>query len=130
VVHLRLSCVLSFERPHRPTFDEPEVETSHASGFLQGGWKMAAQQASREDIEAAAERIRELNERVIEFGRKAGGAYLEAYEQTLKSLADYEAKLAEAGSQTEWITAFANAQADFTREIAKAYAEAGRAALK
>jgi predicted ribonuclease toxin of YeeF-YezG toxin-antitoxin module len=82
--------------------------------------------------EAATEteqRVRELNERIIEASRQGGELYLDVYERTLKSIADLEERVAGA-SQIEWITTVANAQANFTRELAEAYARAGRELLK
>ena len=79
--------------------------------------------------EETAERVRELNERIIEASNRGGHVYLDAYERTLKSIADFEERVAGA-SQVEWISAVANAQANFTREIAEAYTQAGREFLK
>lgn len=35
--------------------------------------------------------IRELNEGIVEAARKARSSYLDAYERTLKTIADYQA---------------------------------------
>jgi hypothetical protein len=75
------------------------------------------------------ERIRDLNERILESGKKAGTVYLDAYEKSLSSIADFQDRVADA-SQIEWVSAVANAQANFTREIAKSYSAAGRDLLK
>jgi hypothetical protein len=77
----------------------------------------------------AAERIRELNEQVIEGARAAGTAYLEAYENALKSIAEYQDELAKA-SPVDWVTRIVEAQATFTREVGKLYASAARDFLK
>lgn len=81
-----------------------------------------------QDPAEMADRLRELNERIIDAGRKAGGDVLDLYEKSLTSIAD----LSEGRRQSpvEWVTAVVNAQADFTREIAKAFAAAGHEALK
>ena len=73
-------------------------------------------------VEDAAERIRELNEQIIERSRAAGRAYLEAYERALGSLSDYQRRMASAaeGGRTDWLAALLNAQADFTRDTAEA----------
>jgi hypothetical protein len=84
---------------------------------------------ARDDDEDAAERLRELNERIIEAGKKSGRAYLTAYEANLKAIADYQAKLA-GSSDVDWVSTLLNAQADFTREIARAAAAQGRDLLK
>jgi hypothetical protein len=73
----------------------------------------------------AAERLRELNEGIIAAMRKSGIAYLEAYEANLNALADYQAKQAEE-SDVDWMSTLLDAQAEFTREIARAAAAQGR----
>jgi hypothetical protein len=82
-----------------------------------------------QDFEAAAERLRDLNERIIESGRKAGQTYVDAYEKTLSSIADFQDRVGKS-SQIEWISTLAEAQADFTRNWAEAYAGAMRNVLK
>ena len=81
------------------------------------------------DTEAAAERIRELNEQILEFGRKAGVTFLDAYETTLKTFADYQDKIADQ-SQVEWLANVARAQANFTREVTRVYTSSARDLLK
>ena len=85
-------------------------------------------QTARE-TEQAAERIRELNEQVLDFGRKAGLNFLEAYESTLRTFADYQDRVADS-SQVEWVSSIARAQANFTREVTNAYASTARDLLK
>jgi hypothetical protein len=79
--------------------------------------------------DAAADRIRDLNERIIESSKKAGSTYLDIYEKTLNSIADYQEKVGEQ-SQVDWISTIANAQASFTRDLAGAYSSAARSLLK
>jgi hypothetical protein len=79
--------------------------------------------------DAAADRIRDLNERIIESSKKAGSTYLDIYEKTLNSIADYQEKVGEQ-SQVDWISTIANAQAGFTRDLAGAYSSAARSLLK
>jgi DNA-binding ferritin-like protein len=88
-----------------------------------------AQSKSETAYEEAAERIRSLNERIIEAARKAGGTYLDAYEKSLRSIAEYEEKVAET-TPVEWLGALLNAQADFVREVAKAATASAREVLK
>jgi hypothetical protein len=85
--------------------------------------------AANETADAAAERIRELNERIIESSKKAGNVYLDIYEKTLNSIADYQEKIGEQ-SQVDWVTTIANAQASFTRDLAGAYSAAARSLIK
>jgi aminoglycoside N3'-acetyltransferase len=90
---------------------------------------MAKQTGTADEAEAAVERIRELNEQILEFGRKAGTQFLEAYEANLKSFAEYQDKVADT-SQVDWIASLARAQANFTREVSAAYAASAREFLK
>ena len=89
----------------------------------------ATQTKASKETEAAAERIRELNEQILEFGRKAGIQFLDAYESTLKTFADYQDKVADQ-SQVEWVASIARAQANFTREVARVYTSSARDLLK
>jgi hypothetical protein len=89
----------------------------------------ATQTKASKETEAAAERIRELNEQVLDFGRKAGVQFLDAYESTLKTFADYQDKVADQ-SQIEWVASIARAQADFTREVTRVYTSSARDLLK
>jgi hypothetical protein len=86
-------------------------------------------QTADHNVDAAAERIREVNERIIESSRKAGTTYLDLYEKTLNSIADYQEKVGEQ-SQVDWVTTIANTQAEFTRELASAYSSAARSLIK
>ena len=79
--------------------------------------------------EQTTERIRELNERILDSGRKAGGAYLDAYEKALQSIADYQEQVARQ-TDIEWISTIVDAQARFTRELTKLYGSTGRELLK
>ena len=89
----------------------------------------STQGKTSKDIDAAAERIRELNEQILEFGRKAGVQFLDAYESTLKTFADYQDKVADQ-SQVEWVASIARAQANFTREVTRVYTSSARDLLK
>jgi hypothetical protein len=89
----------------------------------------STQNKTSKDIDAAAERIRELNEQILEFGRKAGVQFLDAYESTLKTFAEYQDKVADQ-SQVEWVASIARAQANFTREVSRVYTSSARDLLK
>jgi hypothetical protein len=86
-------------------------------------------QTPAKETEAAAERIRALNEQVLEFGKKAGLQFLEAYETNMKIFADYRDKVADA-AQVEWVATAARAHANFTREITRVYSATTRDLLK
>jgi hypothetical protein len=90
---------------------------------------MSSQANKTDTAQAAAERIRELNERILDYGRNAGLAYLEAYESTLKSFADYQEQVGGA-LPVESLASLAKAQANFTRDVVTAYAQNARNLLK
>jgi hypothetical protein len=90
---------------------------------------MATTKTSDTQVNEAVERIRELNERIIDSSRKAGKAYLDSYEKVLNSIADFEERVGKA-SQIDWVSAITQAQADFTREVAGIYAGSARDLLK
>jgi hypothetical protein len=91
---------------------------------------MATATTTKSPTDATTDRIRDLNERILEAGKSAGGAYLTAYEKALESIADQQAKAAEQTSQVEWLSSVIDAQARFTREMSKLYVSAGRELLK
>jgi hypothetical protein len=74
--------------------------------------------------EEAAGRIRDLNEQILERIKSGGESALEAYERTLKTVADYQEAAGRRGA--EWVTGLAEAQARFTRELASASPAAAR----
>lgn len=75
--------------------------------------------------EDAAQRIRDLNERLIESAKAAGNTTLDAYEKALQNLVDFEEKVAGA-SQLEWVSALAQTHAAFVRDLSSAYTKAAR----
>jgi hypothetical protein len=85
--------------------------------------------ATKTQTEETTERIRDLNERILDAGKKAGNAYLDAYEKTLQSIADYQETAAKQ-TDVEWISTVVDAQARFTRELTKVYVSTGRELLK
>lgn len=80
-------------------------------------------------VEAAIERIRELNERLIATSKSAGLVALDAYEKALKSMVDFEEQVASA-SQLDWVSAVAATHAKFVQDVSSAYINAARETLK
>lgn len=78
--------------------------------------------------EEAAGRVRELNERILESMKATGLTSLDAYEKALKSLVDFEQKVAGA-SQLEWVSALAATHATFVNDVSAAYTKAAREML-
>ena len=90
---------------------------------------MAATTTTKNKTEATSERIRDLNEQILEASKKAGTAYLDAYEKALKSIADYQESVAKQ-TDVDWISTVVDAQARFTRELTNLYVNTGRELLK
>jgi hypothetical protein len=78
--------------------------------------------------EEAAARIRDLNNRIIERLKDAGGAALEAYEKALEELIGLEEKVAGA-SHLEWVSAIAQMHTKVVRDVSGAYTKATRELL-
>jgi hypothetical protein len=89
---------------------------------------MASQSKSTpvtESIDAVTERVAELNEKAVANGKKTGAAILDTYEKAVVSFTESYEKAA-GTTKVDWIVSTAAAQADFTRELAKAYTSAAR----
>jgi hypothetical protein len=61
--------------------------------------------------------------------KTAANGFIDAYEQTLQTVADYQDKVADQ-TKVDWIAGIARAQANFTREISRVYTSTARDALK
>src|SRR3954470_14868626 len=107
----------------RSSSNRSSSSRSRTRSTSNGGTKSSAEgtkRAANDTTEAAAERIRDLNERIIESSKKAGNTYLDIYEKTLNSIADYQEKIGER-SDVDWVKTITDAQANFTRDLAGAY---------
>jgi len=80
-------------------------------------------------FEETAERIRELNKKLIELGKQSGQNSLDTYENALQSLPDFEKAVA-SHSELDWVSALANTHAKFVQDLAGFYTKAARDALK
>ncbi len=80
-------------------------------------------------FEAAAQRLRKLNERIIEAGRDAGETTLASYEKALKTIAS-SLERGPGSSDVEWVSHLATAQAKFIRDVTAAWTAAARKVLK
>jgi hypothetical protein len=76
-----------------------------------------------------AQRIRKLNERIIEEGKSAGEATLSSYEKALKAIAS-SIERGPGKSDVEWISSLATTQAKFIRDVTTAWTAAARGMLK
>jgi hypothetical protein len=80
-------------------------------------------------LEAAAQRLRKLNERIIEAGKEAGESTLSSYEKALKTIAS-SLERGPGSSDMEWLSNLATAQAKFLRDVTSAWTTAARKVLK
>jgi hypothetical protein len=79
-------------------------------------------------FEDAAERVKELNERILTSTKKVGTVTLDSYETTALTFADYTEKLG-AASPIEWVSTITHAQAGLARDLTTAYTKAARSLL-
>jgi hypothetical protein len=77
------------------------------------------------DIDAAAERVREANDRITEASRKVTGAYLDGVERYFTGLAKAERRFGEQ-TQFETVGHLVNAHANLTEDVVKASVSATR----
>jgi hypothetical protein len=80
-------------------------------------------------LEAAAERLRKLNERIIEAGKQTGETTLSSYEKALKAIAG-AVERGPGASDIDWISQLATTQAKFIRDVTEAWTSAARDMLK
>jgi hypothetical protein len=80
-------------------------------------------------LEAVAQRLRKLNERIIESGKQAGEGALTNYEKALKMIAS-TIERGPGSSDVEWISNLATAQAKFIRDVTNAWTAAARDMMK
>ena len=93
--------------------------------------KSSAAKAGSADarVEAVVERVRKLNEQIIEAGKETGEATLTSYEKALKSIAG-AIERGPGSSEIDWISNLATAQAKFIRDLTEAWTKAARSMLK
>jgi hypothetical protein len=77
------------------------------------------------DFEAATERAREANERLLEAGRKVSSAYLDGVEKYVSGLAQFERKVAEQ-THVEAVASLLDTHAKLTEDVVKASVSAAR----
>ena len=99
------------------------ARTRSASGARAGAGPAEAR------VDAVAQRIRKLNEQIIEAGKEAGESTLTSYEKALKTIAG-AIERGPGSSDVEWISNLATAQAKFIRDLTTAWTSAARKMLK
>jgi len=80
-------------------------------------------------FEEAASRIRVVNELLIDTIQMTGNAFLDAYEQGVTDLINFQQQVAGA-TQPGWVNTVVKAQTEFYGEISAAYTAVAREALK
>jgi hypothetical protein len=80
-------------------------------------------------FEETANRIRELNENLIQLAKESGQSSLDTYEKALQHMVDFEKSMA-SSSQLDWVTGLANTHAKFVQDLTGFYIKAARDALK
>jgi hypothetical protein len=81
------------------------------------------------DLDAAAQRVRELSEQVVNQAKQNGLVWLESYERMLRTMLDFQEQAAR-GTGSEWAASLATTQANFVRETSQAFFGAMREQLK
>ena len=109
-----------------------KARTSRAtasSASSAAGAKSEGSGAADARLEAVAERVRKLNERIIDESKTAGEATLTAYEKALKAIAS-SLERGPGSSDVEWISNLATTQAKWIRDVTTAWTSAARGMLK
>jgi hypothetical protein len=81
------------------------------------------------DMEAVAQRVRDLSEQVVAQAKKNGLTFLEGYERVLKQMLDLEEQAAK-GTGQDWAQTLAATHANFVRETSAVFLGAARDQLK
>jgi hypothetical protein len=81
------------------------------------------------DLDAAAQRLRELSEQVISQAKQNGLAWIEGYERVLRNMLDLEEQAAK-GAGGDWAATLASTHANFVRETSEVFFNAMREQLK
>lgn len=77
------------------------------------------------NLDRTVDRIRRMNEEMIEAASKSGHRVLDTYEQALRMMLDFHLSIAES-TQISWVNAMARAQAQFMMEVSNFYTKAAR----
>ena len=105
----------------------PRASASASSGSA--GTKSNGAAAADPRLEAVAQRVRKLNERIIDESKTAGEATLTAYEKALKAIAS-SLERGPGKSDVEWLSSLATTQAKWIRDVTAAWTSAARGVLK
>ena len=115
-------------RGSRSRSSSARSDGARAAGSASAGAAQAAA-AAEARVEAVAQRVRKLNERIIDESKSAGEATLTAYEKALKAIAA-SLERGPGKSDVEWISTLATTQAKWIRDVTTAWTDAARGMLK
>ena len=80
-------------------------------------------------VEETTQRMRDLNERLIDSSKSAGLVALDTFEKAMHSFEEFEQQIASA-SQLDWVSEAAKTHSKFVSEMTSSYTEAVRDLLK
>ena len=102
---------------------------SRSTGSASSTKAKASASSPEARLEVVAERLRKLNERIIEAGKQTGETTLSSYEKALKAIAG-AVERGPGTSDIDWISHLATTQAKFIRDVTQAWTSAARDMLK
>jgi hypothetical protein len=111
------------------TRSRARASSGGAGRAASGGATHGAAAAGDQRLDAVAQRVRKLNEKIIEESKTAGEATLTAYEKALKAIAS-SLERGPGKSDVEWISSLATTQAKWIRDVTAAWTSAARGMLK
>jgi 3-methyladenine DNA glycosylase AlkD len=80
-------------------------------------------------FDANAERIRELNDKVLTAAKQTENTTVDTYEQAVNTLVDFSRKAADS-TKVDWVAALAKSVASLITELTNTYTKAARELLK
>jgi hypothetical protein len=105
------------------------ARSSRSTSSARSSKSKASASSPEARLEAAAQRLRKLNERIIEAGKQTGETTLSSYEKALKAIAG-AVERGPGSSEIDWISHLATTQAKFIRDVTQAWTSAARDVLK
>jgi len=122
---MELANVRLLSCPHRANLQAVIVASHHDKEDKIMATTSAKTNTAVPDLEAATERARKANERLLAAGRKASGAYLDGVEKYVADIARFERKIGEQ-SQVEAVASLLDTHAKLTEDVVKASVSAAR----
>ena len=80
-------------------------------------------------FEAPFDQFKGTSDQVLAAARKAGGVYIDSYEQAVDRALEIESRFA-SSAQPEWLKGLIESHVDVSRELTSAYVNSARSALK